>query len=68
MTLSVTPQHYYVYLMAAYLLEERTEAEEAVLHDKFSKPGTKRRFDSLWKYMDAEQNRSGKSAVHSDTN
>jgi hypothetical protein len=48
-------QHYYVYVIAAYLLEGRPDAALALLHKRFTKPGIKRRFQCLWTNMNAEQ-------------
>ena len=48
-------QHYYVYVIASYLLEGRREAALALLHERFTKPGIKRIYQCLWKNMNAEQ-------------
>jgi hypothetical protein len=50
-TLALRQQHYYVYVIAAYLLEGDAEAARALLLEKFAKPRIKRRFESLWRNM-----------------
>jgi hypothetical protein len=42
-------------VIAAYWLEGDAEAARALLHEKFAKLGIKRRFESLWRNMNAGQ-------------
>ena len=61
-------QHrFYVYVIAAYLLEDRPDAAQAVLHEQFAKPGIKRRFGRLWANMNAEQGGAGQPATRSES-
>ena len=46
-------QHHYVHLIAAYLLEGRPPDATAILHQQFSKPGIRKRYDTLWKNVTA---------------
>lgn len=48
-------QHFYVYVIAAYLLEGQPDSAQALLHERFEKPGIKRRFERLWINLNAEQ-------------
>lgn len=47
-------QHYFVYVIAAYLLEGRPEAALALLHGRFTPPGIKRKFQRLWTNMNEQ--------------
>jgi hypothetical protein len=66
-TRALRQQHYYVYVIAAYLLEGKSEAAHALLHQKFAKPGIKRRFESLWRNMNAEQDGAVQPATRSES-
>ena len=65
-TRALRQQHYYVYVIAAYLLEGNAEAARVLLQEKFAKPGIKRRFESLWRNMNAEQDLTRQSATRSE--
>lgn len=52
-TRGLLQQHYYVYVIAASLLEGRAEFAKTILEDKFSKPGVKKRFEALWRNVNA---------------